>query len=176
MNYKRVIIFVLLFIKIQHILLLFECNYYLDMVSDIQGYKFNFFKNDKNQLSLKNILIYTLGYIPFPIFLYYYIIREHKSIKEGFLFTTALNALWDCGLFSLFDKAVKHVSALLYDTIIVGGVGMVIAQYIFYNYYNIIKKHIPLLSILYLITMLMCGYTCYKYNPDLSNIKGVVLF
>ncbi len=165
MNYKYLLTFVLLFMIIQHIFLFAECDYYLDMVSDIQGYKFNFFKNENNKFSFKNILIYTIGYIPFTIFLYYYIIREHKSILEGFLFICALYALWDTSLYSLFDKGPHHLPVLLYDTLIVGGLAMIITQYTLYNYYTILKKYIPLLSILYLLTMSACIYKCYKYNP-----------
>ena len=176
MNYKHIVIFVLLFMIIQHLLLVFECDYYLDMVSDIQGYKFNFYKNEKNNFTLKNILINTLIYILVVLFIYYYIIREHKSLLEGYFFTSFLYALWDASLFTLFDKGVHHLPVLLYDTFIVGGLAMGVSQYIIYNYYTILKKHIPLLSVFYVSTMAYCFYKCYKYNPDLSNIKDIVIF
>jgi len=53
---------------------------------------------------------------------------------------------------------------------------MVISQYILYNYYDILKKYIPLFFIFYILTMVWFFYEIYKYNPDLSNIKGIVKF
>ena len=99
-----------------------------------------------------------------------------KSMIEGFIFTSINYANWDVCLFSCFDKGVYHWPVQIYDILVVGGVCMVISQYIIYNYYNILKNNIPILFIIYLITMFLFFYKWYKYNPDLSNIKGVVLF
>ena len=65
---------------------------------------------------------------------------------------------------------------LLYDTLIVGGGCMALTQYILYHYYDILKRYRPILLVGYLCTMFYFFYTAYKYNPDLSNLKGVVLF
>jgi hypothetical protein len=100
----------------------------------------------------------------------------HKSIIEGYIYYLFCSAFWDGALFSLFDKAVPHLPVILYDILIVGAGGMAISQYILYNYYNILKNYIPLLFILYLLTMMWFFYVSYKYNPDLSNIKGFVFW
>jgi hypothetical protein len=147
------------------------------MITEIQGYKFNFYKNEKNAFTLKNIVIYIFLYIPSLYFLYYYIIRPHKSILEGFIFVSFIYMVCDFGgMFSLFDKAVHHLPALLYDTLIVGGGCMALTQYMLYHYYDILKRYRPILLIGYFCTMFYFFYAAYKYNPDLSNLKGVVLF
>lgn len=175
-NYKHALVFLFIFMIFQYILLISELNYYLDMVSNIQGYKINGFKNLDNNFTFKNSIIFTIGYVVVICILYYYIIFPKKSILEGFIFVLILYLVWDLCLFSLFDKAVHYYPILLYDAFIVGGLCMVISQYILYNYYDIFKKYIPLLFIFYILTMTWCFYEVYKYNPDLSNIKSIVLF
>jgi len=76
----------------------------------------------------------------------------------------------------MFDKCKKYFPVILYDILVVGGVCLLLTQYLLHNYYDIFKNYISLLFILYLITMILFFYESYKYNPDLSNIKGVVLF
>jgi hypothetical protein len=175
-DYNHLIAFILIFMIFQYILMISELYYYLNMISDIQAYKINLFKNEKNEFIFKNIVIYTFLYVLFAMYLYYCIVLQKKTLFEGYLLIVILTSMWDVGLFSLFDKAVNHSYVLLYDTFIVGGVGMLISQYIIYNYYDILKNYTPLLFIIYLITMFLFFYKWYKYNPDLSNIKGVVLF
>ena len=69
-----------------------------------------------------------------------------------------------------------YYKVLLFDIFIVGGFSIILTKYLLDNFYDILKKYIPLLFIFYLLTMIMFYYESYKYNPDLSNIKGVVLF
>jgi len=175
-DYKHVLVFFLIFMIFQYILLISEWNSYLNMVSDIQGYKFNLYKNLENNFTFKNSIVFTMGYIVFIYFIYYYIILTKKSLLEGFLFSSFTAFMWDACIFCLFDKGVKYYPLLLYDTFIVVGVCMVISQYILYNYYDVLKKYIPLLFVFYISTMIWFFYKFYKYNPDLSNIKGIVIF
>jgi len=175
-DYKHVLVFILIFMIFQYILLISEWNSYLNMVSDIQGYKFNLYKNLENNFTFKNSIVFTMGYIVFIYFIYYYIILTKKSLLEGFLFSSFIALMWDACIFCLFDKGVKYYPLLLYDTFIVVGVCMVISQYILYNYYDVLKKYIPLLFVFYISTMIWFFYKFYKYNPDLSNIKGIVIF
>ena len=69
-----------------------------------------------------------------------------------------------------FDKAPKYISVLLYDTFVVGGIGMLAAMFIFNNYYSILKSYIVPLCILTIASMAWFQYQCYKYNPDLSKL------
>jgi len=176
-DYKHFFVFLFVFMIFQYLLLITEITPYANIVKDIQNYRPNMFKNLDDNFTLKNLIIFSLGYLFLIIFIYYYIIFPKKTCIEGFIFVSFIyGAFWETALFSCFDKAVNHLPVLLYDAFIVGGVCMVISQYIVYNYYDILKNYIPLLFIFYLITMIWFFYEFYKYNPDLSNIKGVVLF
>ena len=168
--------FLFIFMSIQYLLCIIEIFHYGNMISHIQGYKINFYKNLDNNFTFKNILIYSFGYIIFTYIFYYYIILNNKSLLEGFLFTSLLYVMWDGCLFNCFDKATKYWPVLLYDTFIVGGLCMLISQYLYKKYYNILNKYIFILFILYLLTTLWFFYEVYRYNPNLSNIKGYVLF
>jgi hypothetical protein len=147
------------------------------MITDIQGYKYNMYKDNNNNFTFKSIIIFIFVFIIFfASFFYYYIIIPKKTVLEGFIFGTIITAIWDGCLFLMFDKGVSHSAVLLYDTFIVGGLAFAIPQYIIYNYYDILKKYIFVLFVLYLLSLVLFFYSGYKYNPDLSNIKGIVLF
>jgi len=173
-DYTYFLTWFLLFMIIQYTLLVIEWSKYLDMYTDIQQYKFNFYKNDKNEFVLIRIFLFIVGYLGLLVIIYYYIIKDKKSIFDGSLLVTIMYAMWDCCLYFFFDRAVKHLPVLLFDTIVLGGVNMAISQYILYNYYNTLKKYIPLLFIGYLGSMLWFFYACYQYNPDIWNTKRVV--
>lgn len=176
-DYKHVLVFGLIFMIFQYSLLITEITPYANMVKDIQMYKPNFYKNLDNNFTFKNIVIFTIFYALLVCFFYYYIIFPKRSFIEGFLFVSVVYGVADIGiLFSLFDKAVKHIDVLLYDTFIVGGLCIVLSKYILYNYYTVLQDYIPLLFILYISSALWFLYESYKYNPDLSNVRGIVLF
>ena len=175
-DFKHFITFVLIFMIFQIIFCISELYPYLNMISDIQNYKTNCFKTINNDFTFKWIFIFTIFSYISLLFAYYYIIIPKKSLFEGFIFFSFLFMYWDINYLISFDKGVNHISVILYDIFITGGLCMVISQYILYNYYNILKNYVPLLFILYLLTTIFGFYSCYKYNPDLSNIKGVVLF
>lgn len=159
----------------QMLLVISEANPYLNMVSDIQGYKFNMFKNLNNKFSFRFILVFCFIYLFFLYITYYFIIKEHKSLLEGFLFVSCIYFVADFNILLLFDRAVTHLPILFYDIFIVGGLCMVTTQYLIYNYYNILKNYIWLLFILFILAILLGIIVSYQYNPDLSNIKGVAL-
>jgi hypothetical protein len=165
MNYKHLVTFILVFMIIEYLLLVTEWPYYLNMISDIQGYKFNFFKNEKNEFTFKNLFIFSFLYVALCVYIYYYMIQEHKSIAEGILFVSVFWMIFDFCFVVCFDKYIHHIPVLLYDTFIVGGACMGLTQYILYNYYDTLKHYIPLLSLGYLCTMFYFFYTSYKYNP-----------
>ena len=66
---KKLLIFTLLFMTFQYILLTSEIKPYLNMCSDIQGYKYNWFKSQDNKLKLYNIILFSLGYVIFVFIL-----------------------------------------------------------------------------------------------------------
>ncbi len=157
-----------------YILLITEWKPYLDMCSDIQGYKYNFFKSQDNKLRLIPLIIFTLGFfIMVPGFSYFLGEKLYKINLVSFLFIIFVYAAWDFSYYTMFDKAQKHLPVLLYDTILVGGLCLLLTQFIFNKYYKILEKNIPILVLLYFVTMFLFFYVCYKYNPDLSNISGI---
>ena len=95
---------------------------------------------------------------------------------KNFWFIVLLYSLWDAAIFFMFDTSTKFLSVMLYDIFVVGGICLLLTQYLLYNYYNILKNYTLLLFIFYFITMIWFLYECYKYNQDLSNIKGITLF
>jgi len=170
------IVFLLVYMFFQLLLIMSESIPYLNMVSDIQGYKFNMFKNLNNKFNFRFILTYIFIYLGFLYLTYYFIIKEHKSLLEGFLFVSGVYFVADFNILLLFDGSVSHLPVLFYDIFIVGGLCMVISQYIIYNYYSILKKYFWLLIILNILATFLGIIVGYQYNPDLSNIKGIVLF
>jgi hypothetical protein len=80
----------------QYFFMSIEWKYYLDMLSDIQRYKFNFYKNEKNEFILKNIIIYIFIYFLLSIIFYFYIIKSNKTLFEGFflLYLFILHGIW----------------------------------------------------------------------------------
>ena len=175
-NYEKYITFFLIFMIIEHILLITEWHYCLDMISYIQGYKFNFYKNSENEFKIITPLTLTGGYVILLLFIFYYIENIFDINFKNFLFIVFLYFLWDFAYLCFFDKAIKYLPVLLYDIFVVGGVCLLLTQYLLNNYYDILKNYTLLLFIFYFITMILFLYECYKYNPDLSNIKGISLF
>jgi hypothetical protein len=171
---KKLLIFILLFMIFEYILMITEWKYYLNMCSDIQGYKYNFFKSKDNKLRLFPIFLLTIGY-SFMLFIFHTFLGEKvfKINLYSFLFLVLVYAVWDFAYYTMFDKAVKHLPVLLYDILIVGGFCLVLTQFIFNKFYDILEKNIPILILLYFGTMFLFFYVCYKYNPDISNITGI---
>jgi hypothetical protein len=175
-KYENFFVFILIFLTIQYILSITELDQYSNMISGIQGHRANYFKNKNNYFSCKYSFILSLGYFGFAIILYYYVIMQKKSLIYGFITIVILSLMWDIAILSLFDFSSVYIITLMYDTFIVAGCGMLLAQYAYYNYYNVFKKILPLLFITYFLSMGWFFYESYRYNPDLSNIKGVALF
>ena len=171
---KKLLIFVLLFMIFEYILVITEWKPYLNMCSDIQGYKYNWFKSQDNKLRLIPLIIFSLGYFTMVICFSYFLGEKlYKINLVSFLFIIFVYAFWDFAYYVMFDKALKHLPVILYDIFIVGGLCLVLTQFIFNKFYKILEKNIPILILLYFVTMFLFFYVCYKYNPDVSNITGV---
>jgi len=167
----KAIVFILIFMIFQYILVITEWTPYLNMTSRINGRTFNLFKDKDNNFKYILNFVFSVGYVIFAYFLYYWIIIDKRTYLEGVIFIIMLYGLWDACLYCMFEIREKmDIFILCYDVLIVGGVGMFISHYTFNNYFNILKNHIPVLVALYLFTMACFYYKSYKYNPDLSNI------
>lgn len=171
---KKLLIFILLFMIFEYILLITEWKPYLDMCSDIQGYKYNWFKSQDSKLKFIPSLIITIGYICFLLTIYKIIGDKIFKINfVSFLVIILTYFMWDFGYYIMFDKALKHLPVLLYDIFIVGGLCLVLTQFVFNKFYKILEKNIPILVLLYVVSIFSFLYVCYKYNPDISNITGI---
>jgi len=175
-KYENFFVFILLFLTITYILLITEWDQYSNMISEMQGFKKNYFKNKENNFSTKFFVVFTLVYIIFAAFLYYFVIIQKKSLVYGFTIIVFLAFIWDLALFTMFDFSPVYLITLLYDMFIVCGCVMLLSHYLYNNYYNVLKKFLPLLFVTYFLSMGWFFYKCYLYNPDLSNIKGLAIF
>jgi hypothetical protein len=117
-----------------------------------------------------------LGNFLLTLALYYNIVIQKKTEIDSAIFMIFLTLLWDGAIFICFDKSSKHLSTLLFDILIVGGLCAFISTYVLYNYYDYIKNYTFLLFLFFLFNSYLALYCAYKYNPDLSNIKGITLF
>jgi len=171
---KKLVIFILLFMIFQYIFLITEWKPYLDMCSDVQGYKYNWFKSKDNKLKLIPLIILSFFY-PILLFILSRFLGEKifKINLYSFLFIVLIYGIWDFAYYVMFDKALKHLPILLYDMFIVGGLCLVLTQFVFNKFYKILEKNIPILGLLYVTAMFSFLYVCYRYNPDLSKINGI---
>lgn len=158
----------------QYILLITEWKYYLNMCTDLEGYKYNFFKSKDNKLRLIPLIIFSLGYlIMVTCFSYFLGEKLYKINLYSFLFIIFVYAFWDFAYYVMFDKVLKHLPVILYDILIVGGLCLILTQFVFNKFYKVLEKNIPILVLLYVTSMFSFLYVCYKYNPDVSNITGI---
>lgn len=141
-----------------------ELDKYNDVATDIQGYRFNFYKNKEGNFRPLRTIIYIFGYILVALFLYKYSILSHMSYTESFIFISLFYSLWDGCLIVSFDKALNHLPVLFYDILVVGGVGMLTTMYIFNNFYATLKTYLPLLVLFYFVTMGTFLYKSWEYN------------
>lgn len=157
----------------QYILLITEWIPYLNMYSDIQGYKYNWFKTE-GKLDLMRTLIFSWGY--------FIMMWGFEIIVGNKLYTTNASSLsiiiwlwstWGFAYYIMLKKANNHVRILLYDFFVTGVICTILTQFVFNKFYKILEKNIPILCLLYFVTMILFFYVCYKYNPDLSNINGI---
>ena len=165
---KKFLIFC--FIYLINTILLFYTEYfqYFDIYSSILGYKLNFYTNSNNKFNLRLPFIFTIIIIILLFLQYYYIIKENKSLLEGFLFGCLLITLCNINLFACsFDKVITHLPIIIYDILILGGLSMVMSQYLIYNYYELLEKNIIILIIFFILCVCWFLYYCYLYNPDL---------
>ena len=171
----KFLIFILLFSIFVYIFMSTELKYYLNVFSDVQGYKFNFFKSQDNKLKLNSLLILSI-FTWLLFFLGMEIVLGDDLYKVGsksLVLIFLLYAMWSFAYFGMFEKSVKHLPVMLYDIFVTGLLSLVLTQIILNKYYKILEKNIPILVLLNFITMILFFYLCYKYNPDLSNIKGI---
>ena len=107
---------------------------------------------------------------------YYFGFIQGKSMLSLLINIFIVSLAWELCFFYFFDRAIPYIPLLLYDLIVVSMIGSALGYYIFKNYYKYLEKYKYILTILYLLSVLWLLYTMYKYNTDLSNLTGVVVF
>ena len=157
----------------EYIFLAIEWKPYLDMYTDLQGYKYNWFKTD-NKLDLIRTLIFSWGYFLF-VWVFGLILgnKLYTLNISSILLILWLWVTWSFAYFIMLKRGSKHLPILLVDILLTGVACLLLTQFIFNKYYKILEKNIPILGLISIITMFLFFYTCYKYNPDLSNINGI---
>lgn len=170
---KKLLIFVLLFMIFEYIFLAIEWKPYLDMYTDLQGYKYNWFKTD-NKLDLIRTLIFSWGYFLF-VWVFGLILgnKLYTLNISSILLIVWLWVTWSFAYFIMLKRGSKHLPILLVDILLTGVACLLLTQFIFNKFYKILEKNIPILVLLYFVTMILFFYVCYRYNPDLSNINGI---
>jgi len=175
LNKEEMFIFFIIFMIFQYVLMFIEWKDYSKMIGECRLNKFNFYLNEKNQLTFKNIFLYSLGYAIFTIYIYYFGYIK-KSYLEVFIFIFVLYATWDGVFLFCFNQGIYNLSILLFDIIIVGCFSLVSVKYLMINKYSLLKKYLPFFIVLYIFTMGMFYYKNFQLNPfSFSDIKGYVL-
>lgn len=151
-----------------------ELKYYLNMYSDVQGYKYNWFKSQNNKLNIIPLFIFSFAYLTMVLGFEKILGDDlYKTCSRSIILIFFIYGCWSFAYFSMFEKSVKHLPVMLYDIFVNGILCLVLTQFIFNKYYKILEKNIPILVLLYFGTMFLFFYACYIYNPDLSNINGI---
>ena len=151
-----------------------ELKYYLNMYSDVQGYKYNWFKSQNNKLNIIPLFIFSFAYLTMVLGFEKILGDDlYKMCSRSIILIFFIYGCWSFAYFSMFEKSVKHLPVMLYDIFVNGILCLVLTQFIFNKYYKILEKNIPMLVLLYFVTMFLFFYACYKYNPDISNINGI---
>ena len=153
------IVFWLFMMCIQYTQILTYWKSYLSNWSDIIGYKFNVGKGYQYAAWL---IAMTLGYIVVTWYLYILRFKYQVSIAYLFVFNGIWYAFWDM-LPILMLKGYKHWPDLLFDCVFAGGV-WTLAIPIFERFYPVLKNMIPLLALVYCITLFLFFYITYDFN------------
>ena len=170
---KKLLIFVLLFMVFEYIFLAIEWKPYLDMYTDLEGYKYNWFKTE-NKLDLLRTINFSWGY-----FIFMWVIgiilgdKLYTPNKSSILLIIWLWVTWSFAYFIMLKRGLKHLPILLVDILFTGVACLLLTQFVFNKFYKILEKNIPILILCYFLTMFLFFYVSYRYNPDLSNINVI---
>jgi hypothetical protein len=132
---------------------------YNDIVTDIQGYKFKFFHDEKGNFTFLRAGITLIGYVVITIFLYRYVILTKMKYFEAFLFISMLYVMWDVCYVISFNNVIDKLPIIAYDIFVVGGFGLVSTLYIINQYKNL---NLVILSILHILSILFFFYIQHR--------------
>lgn len=151
--------FILLYMIIQHILLIVEYTPYVDMLEAIQNDLIDF--TSTLSILAKTLVLYAVVYGSM-LYLFIRYLYHNASYTEAFVFGSIVVAVLDFTLLGFFKKANNHIPVLLFDTFIVGGANVVIPLYLVRSNYTLFSKFTPLLILGFIITGSYSFYHSYK--------------
>jgi len=129
---------------------------YNSIASDIQGYKFKFFHDEKENFTFVRLSIYLFGYILVSLFLYRYVILTNMKYAESFFFLSFIYLIWNTCYVQSFNNVLSKIPLLVYDVFVTGGLAMVASVYLFKNYGKTLS--LPLLFILNALSISLFFY------------------
>ena len=125
---EKFIIFSLLYLIVQTILMAIEYkSFFADMIGDIQNKPFDAVST--NELLIRNLVVTFFVYGAVLYILNRYIV-DSVGLLEAFIFGTAFYLVCDFPLLVYFQDSIHHFKTLLFDTIVLGGLGVVIPLYL----------------------------------------------
>jgi len=130
------------FMVIHHLLLLTEMSEFNQMIMDVQ--------HKPNHVDLSFTFGYLVCYLTLVYLLYFFVIEKGLSIKESFIFGCCMFIISDFTMFTLFENSRKYLMTFVYDILVLGGGGFAMTTYLIKYKYNLIKRYIVVLFLLYL--------------------------
>ena len=129
---------------------------YSTIATDIQGYKFKFFHDEKGNFTFVRLSIYLFGYVIVSMFVYKYVILTKMKYLESFFFLSFIYLIWDACYVQSFNNVLSKVPLLAYDIFVTGGLAMVASIYLFNNYRTTLS--LPILFILNALSISLFFY------------------
>jgi hypothetical protein len=102
------------------------------------------------------VFIYLFGYVLVSMFVYKYVILTNMKYVESFFFLSFIYLIWNTCYVQSFNNVLSKIPLLAYDTFVVGGVGMIMALYLFNNYRNTLS--LPVLFIMNALSICLFFY------------------
>ncbi len=164
---EKYIIFSLMYLSMQNILMGIEYNsFFVNMMGDIQNKPFD--ATSTNDLFIRNLVVYFVVYGAVLYILNKYIV-DSVGLLEAFIFGTAFYLVCDFPLLVYFQDTIHHFKSLLFDTIVLGGLGVVIPLYLTRHFTPFLSKNILGLLLLFIITMIYMYH--YSYTTTQQKLK-----
>jgi hypothetical protein len=177
MNFKKLLIWTLIFNFFQYLIPINYVYSYLNVQSNMLNEKFNLSTSYKSYIIIFIWLGFTFMFCPLLYYIYFNILNKSNLHLSLFIFFVWL--LWDIYPLCMTDNGYKINNILmnLFDCIYSGLLWCFISLYFFNNYYKIIEKYNSIIIVLFLLNifiMLLFFYTCFTYNRKYTENNWLV--
>lgn len=155
--------FILLFMTFQNLFMGLEVPLYGDMITGVQKDIADIWTSP--ELKLRSLFVYITLY---PLLIYFYIrfILPNASYFELFLAGFIVYYVADMNIFSVFLRADNFFWNLLLDSILVGGLGLLIPTFITRTYGLKLQEMLPILSIIFALSFWFVTYRVSNYTYE----------